>query len=314
MPNDTFGQLWNRVLLYAPDLPPPLAREFVKNTYRLVLDNHYWSELRVDAEFLIPDNYSTGTVSVINGSPSVVGNGTAFNGTHFARQLSVGSIAPWYTIKDVTSGTSLTLDRPYGGISGTYAYTIGQFYVEFPLDLHVLEKIRDQQNGWYLVTQWYTIEYLDRVDAKRMSTGTPVIAVAAPPRIASNGGLETLDPGTVVPRYELWPRSNGIRAYEYRYRKNASLDTDDTAIITGVQSDVLIYGALRQAALWPGTADKPNPHFSQELHATYTKLYEDALNYSIKNDLDVNQQMVQIGDDITRRFPFDAKYLQDHIW
>jgi hypothetical protein len=224
------------------------------------------------------------------------------------RQLAVASIAPWYTIITVNADptNTLVLDRDYEGPSGTYSFSIGQFYVEFPTDLHVLERVRDQQNGWYLVTQWYSQEYLDRVDAKRQSTGTPVLAVPAPPRTHTDG--------TIIPRYELWPRVTSQRFYDYRYRKSHELTSNSTRIISVLHPDVLVYGALRQAALWPGTADKPNPHFSQELHATYTKLYEESLNSSIQHDLDINQQMVQIGDDITRRFPFDAKYLQDHIW
>jgi len=200
--NQTFRQVWNKVLLYAPDLPPPLAMEFVRNTYRLIMGDHYWSELRADKEFLIPAIYTTGTATVTNGSATVTGVGTAWDDTLVYRQLSVDNIAPWYTITAVDDGLqTLTLDRNYEGISGTYSYMIGQFYVEFPTDLMVLEKIRDQQNGWYLVTQWYSQEYLDRVDAKRMSSGTPVIAIAAPPRTHTDG--------TIIPRYELWPRANG---------------------------------------------------------------------------------------------------------
>jgi hypothetical protein len=308
MANATFGSVWNRVLLYAPDLPPPLAQEFVKNAYRLVIDEHYWSELRADKEILLPTALSAGTINVTNGSNQVVGTTTGWTSAVQYRQLAVGAIAPWYTITAIDTGTqTLTLDRNYEGIANAASsYLIGKFYAEFPTDLGVLEKVRDQQNGWYLVTHWYSQEYLDRVDAKRSSSGTPVILVSAPARVDTNGD--------VIPRYEFWPKVTGERFYAYRYRKTHELTSNSTRILGALHPDMLVYGALRQAALWPGTAEKPNPHFSQELHATYTKLYEESLNSSIQGDLDINQQMIQIGDDVTRRFPFDAKYLQDHIW
>jgi len=310
-PNDTFGQIWNRVLLYAPDLPPPLAQEFVKNAYTDAIRSHYWSELRQDEKILFPTQYTTGTVTVTNGSATVAASATAVWTTSMLyRQIAVGGISPWYTIiaVDTTPGAcTFTLDRTYGGASESGAsYIVGQFYMEFPSNLLVLEKIRDRNNGWYLVTQWYTQEYLDRVDAKRTSSGTPVIAVAAPSRTAADG--------TVIPRYEFWPKVLAERPYNYRYRKEVHLTNSTDRILAVLHPELLVYGALKYAALWPGLAGKPNPMFSQELYKSYSEQYEDELQQCIISDENRDQQMVKIADDVTRRFPFDAKYLQDHIW
>lgn len=308
MANDTYAQIWNRVLLYAPDLPVPLAQEMVKNTYTDIVRSHYWSELRQDAELLFPDSTSDGTIDVTNGSATVVGNGTAWTADLLYQQLAVGAIAPWYTITAVDDiGQELTLDRVYGGADEAGAsYLIGQFYIEFPSDLFVLERLRDRNNGWYLVTQWYTQEYLDRVDAKRQSSGTPVIAVAAPSRTDTDG--------TIIPRYEFWPKVLAERPYDYRYRKLKDLANGTDRILEALHPEAVVFGALSQAAVWPGLAGKPNPFFSQELHASYKKMYEEALAQSILVDENLDQQIVKIGDDVTRRFPFDAKYLQNHIW
>jgi len=315
-PNNTFGQLWNRVLLYAPDLPPPLAQEFIKITYHNVIGDHSWTDTRKDAEFLLPDAYTTGTLTVTNGSASVLGAGVNFanSSLYVGRQLAVGNIAPFYTITDVTqaipSGTydTLTLDRAYANSTEAgVTYSIGQYYVEFPTDLYVLERIRDQANGWYLITQTYNQEYLDRVDVRRQATGTPTLCVVAPYRTDASTGI-------VYPRYEVWPRVQAKRFYAYRYRTNPELSANSDRPISALSPEVLVFGALRQAAIWPGTKDRANPYFSQELHATYTKMYDDALQNSIQQDMERNQEMVQVADDPRRSFPFDAKYIQGHIW
>jgi len=316
-PNNTFGQIWNRVLLYCPDLPPPLAQEFVKITYHQVIGDHSWTDTRKDAEFLLPDAYTTGTITVTNGSASVVGaDGADFVNDSFyvGRQLSVDNIAPFYTITAVTEAVpmggydTLTLDRDYANSTQSgVSFSIGQYYVEFPTDLYVLERIRDQANGWYLITQTYNQEYLDRVDVRRQSTGTPTLCVNAPSRTDATTGI-------VYPRYELWPRVQAKRFYAYRYRNNPELSANTDRPISALSPEVLVFGALRQAAIWPGTKDKQNPYFSQELHATYTKMYDDALQNSIQQDMERNQEMVQVADDPRRSFPFDAKYIQSHIW
>jgi hypothetical protein len=308
MARETFGTIWNRVLLHAPNLPPPLAREFTRVAYNDIIDSHYWSELREDAEFLISDAYTTGTIALTNGSTTVTGTGTAFTSANSNnRQLLVDGIAPYYTVT-YSSGTELTLDRAFAGADDASAtLVIGDFYSEFPTDLRYIEKIRDQQNGWYLATEWFTQEYLDRVDAKRNSTGTPTMAVYAEPRDPGSGGA-------LIPRYELWPRSTSERLYQYRYVKNAELTANSSRILNALKAETVIYGALKMAATYPGTVDTPNNLFGQDKYQTYSEIYERLLHNDTMNDIDLHQTMVSIADDVPRRFPFDAKYLQEHIW
>ena len=311
MARETFSEIWNKVILHAPNLPPPLAREFARMAYNDIVDSHYWSELRTDAEFLVSAAYSTGTMEVANGSATVTGTGTTWTAANTDnRQMMIGSIAPYYTCTRV-SNTSITLDRNYEGATiltaAAQAYEIGDYYVEFPTDLRTLEKIRDQSNGWYLATEWFTQEYLDRVDAKRNSSGTPTMAVLAPPRDPGSGGA-------LIPRYELWPRSTTEQFYQYRYTKNADLTSNSVRIMNGIKAETVIYGALKHAAMYPGTPDTPNNLFGQENLETYSAAYEKALHNDTMNDMDLHQTMISIADDVPRRFPFDAKYLQEHIW
>jgi hypothetical protein len=77
--------------------------------------------------------YSTGTVSVTNGSATVTGSGTTFIGGHDGKFFKVtrdGTDA-WYLIDAVGGATSITLDRNFGQASGsglTYA-----IYDSFPM-------------------------------------------------------------------------------------------------------------------------------------------------------------------------------------
>lgn len=104
---------------------------------------------------LTASDYTTGTVSVSNGSAGVTGNGTLFtnqmaNGNYIL-QTTDGTDGNNYRITGFTNATTLTLENFYQGItSGTAAYRIGQVskipeeYQEAPVDYamfrHFLEK------------------------------------------------------------------------------------------------------------------------------------------------------------------------------
>lgn len=71
--------------------------------------------------------YKTGTISVTNGSQTVLGSGTSWSG-----EISPGDILTivndgvWYEVAAVTGNTSLTLAANYAGTTGsakTYAIT-----------------------------------------------------------------------------------------------------------------------------------------------------------------------------------------------
>lgn len=57
--------------------------------------------------------YQTGTCSVINGSPSVVGVATAWTASMTGRKFRFGGDQAYYRIKSVDSATAITLTAPY---------------------------------------------------------------------------------------------------------------------------------------------------------------------------------------------------------
>lgn len=71
-------------------------------------------------------DYTTGTVTLTNGSASVTGAGTTFTAGMVGRYLKLNSDGYWYKIGSFTNATTITLTKKYQGITGSGAYTIGE--------------------------------------------------------------------------------------------------------------------------------------------------------------------------------------------
>lgn len=308
MAQDTFAQLWNRVLLFAPDTPPLIAQRLVKDIHTRMVDHHYWSELKQDAEFNVPAWYTTGTVEWTKGGTTVTGTDTLWdtdNNVSLYQQIQLGNVGNFYTITAIGSDTEITVDRAinYASSSGE-SYHIGQLYVELPTDLEVLEVLRDKANEWKVTTQFFNQEYLDRIDPNRTSTGTPTIFAYASNRIDSSGNQ--------IPRMELWPAPSSSQDYVYRYRKASTLSSATDRGLEIVPVEAYTLGALMLLALWPGTAQKPNPYFSVEQHRELSKQYDELINHAVVADHDRDQRLVTYGMAEDRSVPIDAKYIQSH--
>lgn len=303
MAQKTFSQLWQQFLLYAPGTPVPLAQQFIKNSYNRAINMHDWSELFKDGEKFIATEYSTGTIAVTNGSTTVTGSGTTWTSAMTGRQIVVldNGRQPYYTFTYV-SGTSGTLDRAYQGTTdASSTYTIGEYYVEFPTDLATLDAIRDLNNNWRLRRSENQQAYLDFIDAERSNTGSPYAYVAAPPRVAS---------GVSYPRFEFFPRIAAGTHLVYRYTATSELSANADYAITMLLPEAIIYGALADLALWPGSPERPNPYFNADTHRQYTKMFEDAVHDSEMGDLERAQEMLYYPDGTG--FPWDASFMQAH--
>lgn len=105
---------------------------------------------------LSKDDYSTGTVTITNGSTTVTGVGTSWTqAAHGNMQFQVtdGSDGNWYEILSVSSTTSLTLKTPYVGPSvAAVAYRLGQMFIfpgeydDVPID-YALSRFWESRNN-----------------------------------------------------------------------------------------------------------------------------------------------------------------------
>jgi hypothetical protein len=90
-------------------------------------------------------DYTTSTIKTATfGSTAIVGNSlTAWDSSMDGKYIKITDDGDWYQIASITSATTLTLAREYGGASiagGTSAYTIGEMsllpedYQDLPID------------------------------------------------------------------------------------------------------------------------------------------------------------------------------------
>jgi hypothetical protein len=111
-------------------------------------------------------DYTTGTISLTNGSATVTGSGTTFTSEMVGRYLKSNNEGIWYKILSFTSATSITLDRTYqGATASNLSYTIAEL---IPLpdgfeDLPVYDAVSE-----YFMTQELDIQkamyYKSRAD------------------------------------------------------------------------------------------------------------------------------------------------------
>lgn len=306
MSQETFAEIWNKVLLYAPDTPVALAQTFVKNAYKKVLVYHPWSELRRDAEIHMPTSISDGTIDLVPDTNTIQGHGTSFTTDMVGLQIAPSHVNPWYTITAVDALLQiLTIDRKVEGPAQSgIVYEIGKYYVEFPDDLGVITSLRNSANTWVITPHYRTQEYLNRIDARRMSVGTPVVLVAAPDR------YDTVN-NVYIQRYELWPRITGETSIILQYYAHSELSAKDDRPIDVLYPETLVHGALMELAMWPGTAQKPNPFHDLNTYTQYKAAFEAALHDSEMRDINLDQRMINY-DSTGLRYPIDAKFFQNH--
>lgn len=172
---DTYQDCWNKVLLRCPSLSPKLAQDFIVNAFRRIAERRRWSWLVKYGQFITSDVYTTGTVTVVNGSNAVTGSGTTWTGAMQGRQFRVGTSSPIYTIQTVISSTSLELDANFGGASGSaVGYNIYQCFFTVPEDFHQFITVWDPAFNWQLYLDVNQSE-LNIWDAQRANVGNPFV-------------------------------------------------------------------------------------------------------------------------------------------
>jgi hypothetical protein len=130
----------------------------------------------------------------------------------------------------------------------------GDVYLTTPADFGSWKIIVDKTRQ-VKICVYHSLDELARVDPAGTTTGPVLALVAATP-----------DPLTGTVRYAYYPHGASSTLTCIYHTQGDRLD--DTTVFTGVLAngaEVLVAGALAQAALWPGTPDKPNPYFNAGL-------------------------------------------------
>jgi len=306
----TYAQTWARVLLYVPSASSLLARDWVTRAFRQVAERRRWSWLYANGQIVLPAGYSTGTVSLTQNSGTVTGSGTTFTSAMVGRQLRVGGQI--YDISAYSSATSITITPVWGPPStSAAAYSIYQCYVPMPTDFHSFISLMDPQQNWKLWTNQFETKDLDLFDSYRANTGLPYMAVFHD--YTTNSGTT---PG--VPRYELWPHYTSTTVYALRYQyETRAVDISDSgaALPRYIRSDILLEGALAEAARWPGNpgAGLVNPYYDPIQYQTHKTEFERMVNELERQDGEIVEQDLQWAGLPYAPVPWlDAAFLQRH--
>lgn len=303
MAANSFLETTNSLRLYVPQLPITLAQQFIRDRYRRILERRDWSALRKEAEFVLNDAKTAGTVAIVRGATTVTGTGTAFAAGDVGRQFKSGNGSPIYTIATVNAGAqTLTIDRNFGGATVTAAsYFILDAYLTVPSDFLRFVAVVDPLQGWRL-RHWITSEELMTMDPQRTFMGQPYILAD---RMYSSG----------IPQYEAWPYNTTARTLYYTYMSRAlDLIQDADIPIWPLRSDVIVAGALADVARWPGTPDKPNPYFANPNYwKSYEGTFEDQMIDLERRDEEVYMTMLQqYPYNQGGLAPMSASYIQSH--
>lgn len=242
--------------LYVPAAPTFLVREWVNVSWKRLAKARHWTFLRGELRLTIGAARALAVVGVTQGSSTITSAGLFLAGDA-GRQFRVGS-TPIYTVQTFTDVNTLVLDQPYGEDTSAVARgTIFDGYATMPADFESFRLIVDPYNQRRLAW-WVTEDQLNILDP------TSQISDNGPRTLVARGGGSTYLPTLGRVQYSYWPRPTTARSYPAIYNKQAAR-IDDTTTFHGVLADgaeVVIDGALAEAALWPGTPDQPNPYFN----------------------------------------------------
>lgn len=258
MAGQNFGDCWRTVRLYVPAAPTFLVREWVNVSWKRLAKARHWAFLQGELRLTIAAARTIAVCTVTRGSTSVTSAGLFLAGDA-GRQFRVGTF-PIYTVQSVTDANTLVLDTAYGEATSSVAVgSIFDGYATMPADFESFRLVADPYNQRRLA-YWITPDQINLLDP------TWAVSDSGPRCLIARGGGSPYTSTLGRVQYQYWPRPTAARSYPAFYNKQAAR-IDDTTIFRGVLADaaeVIIDGALAEAALWSGTSDLKNPYFDRD--------------------------------------------------
>jgi hypothetical protein len=148
----SWGQI--RLLLQqfsGPGISLDTIDEKINSRYGLILALMNWQGLEVKSSIQSVAAYTTGTITLTEGSTAVTGTGTAWTSALNGLQLVLPGSGNWYTVA-IVDGTHLALDRPYdpfvtGDPPVTLGYAIAQTVYPLPANCRQMRMIQHPFTG-----------------------------------------------------------------------------------------------------------------------------------------------------------------------
>jgi hypothetical protein len=246
--------------------------EKINSRYSLILAKMDWHGLEVDGILQTTAAYRTGSVAVTEGSTAVTGIGTAWTSALSGRQFLVWFGEPYNVT--ILSPTSLTLDRPYEGVTSPgVGYWLGQMLYQLPDNCRNLKQIRSPWTG-------LEIPAMDELDFGRLE-GSPLVDGPVQRYVPRPDGVNA-QTGNPVQQIMLWPLPSWAKGYPITYEATGEgFDGDsttdgplpfvsDAALLAGCKASLCleIPGKLNQAA---GFEAEYQMHLNGMLHVETSK-------------------------------------------
>jgi hypothetical protein len=236
------GQMIGEVQSWCPDAPVTQIRNWLNNAYRDICDWRLWAGLIVKGQIFVPSVYVDGSVTVVTGSTTVIGTGTAFTPDMVGRQFRQGFTSGWYNITSVVSPDQLTLDLPWAGqsFSGS-GYQIMSAIVELGPNIKMVLEAVNQWQGYRLITN-QPQAVLNRYDTWRVTTGWTFLI--APREFSPRTGNQL---------FELYPAPTYQQSFPFlAYIQPPNLVEDSDFVYPFIRTDLLVKLAIAQALRWRG--------------------------------------------------------------
>lgn len=189
---DTLDQIAHELLLHCELAGKPLAQLWAQNALRSVHGSRdLWSWCLRHGELLVPDSYSTGTVTITSADPTLlIGSGTTFTSLMVGRHVFLSSHS--IEIAEFIDTTHLRLKQPWGeaDISTGVGYYIAQRYFTMPDDFLFFLSVSDPTQNCRLHVGTEKRK-LDRNDPRRTTTGNPYCLAEAGYSDDFSGSVDT---------------------------------------------------------------------------------------------------------------------------
>jgi hypothetical protein len=268
----TFGQVLGRVNGYATHASPSVVANTINNVVRRIYDRRYWYGNFRSGYINVPGYYSTGSITMTQGSNIVNGVGTSWTPSMVGQQIRTGFVNPIYTIKGFNSATQLVLDpnTPWGPPTlTTSGYFITQYWYSFQ-NIKFFYSVTNLQLQFRMATN-VPASLLENWDPPRLVQLFPYVVATRPPDQSGNYVVE------------LWPVSNSAQSYPYlAYVQPPNLVNDLDPLPAFIRSDLVEMESISQILMY---RPKANPNYSEgmclqmskELHGQFASELDSAM-------------------------------------
>jgi hypothetical protein len=179
----TYGDIRMRLVQAAPGVSLDLIDGWIIDRYQSILDKLPWQRLENETVIETAAEYSTGTLTVTNGSAVIAGVGTTWTGAMtgriirpFGQPITIPETdspgGPTYYEFTYSAAGTASLDRPYEDASAAgVAYRINQNVYPLPDGTRLVRGITDARNSRLLTRT--TLAQLNESAPERAAYGNP---------------------------------------------------------------------------------------------------------------------------------------------